>query len=199
MNALKSLACKAVPIPHYTYNIHMNSLTPPSARNKAVSLFVLTIPVFVTIYNPLVSQTPGEQTTPFYCRNTIIYILVIVNQWKGSCLCILSSNQVSRKSFPPQPAFLCNTWTRWTSSEFIGPEDHPHHFHLSISLPPVVPSPTWCLCGFFSPLHPLLITISCIDMLENSIGMITWSLWLVLCQWSGSKCSALSWSLVWKI
>lgn len=70
-------------------------------------------------------------------------------------ICVyLGTNQVNRRSFPPPLTFLCNTWTQWTSSKFIGPCDHPHHFHRLSFLPARVPSPTWFLFGFaffFSP------------------------------------------------
>lgn len=175
---LKTLACcsQALPIPHYTYNIHMNPMTLLlNIHTTACVLGWLTIPVFVTNPNSVASK-PGKQTTPsLVLKHNKGQPLVIVNQVKGYCLCICNVDLVEEAFQPPQHSSAAHepsepALSSWLLKTTPIPSISPIPFSLE-SHPP------HGFCVF--PLCPLLIIAPCIDKPENPIRGPIVSLWMV--------------------
>lgn len=171
--AVSLLSCWYVAAAHppsvHTYNIHMNPPTPHFNPVQGIcpcltdntSLWLLISEKSLQVVN---NKWAGH---PLFIVPTQQYLTLVDMCSRKVAICVyLGTNQVNRRRFPPPRTFLCNTWTQWTSSKFIGPCDHPHHFHRLSFLPARVPSPTWFLCGFASffflsilfTLPPLVLT-----------------------------------------
>lgn len=112
----------------------------------------MTIPLSLSIitHNCPVTSTPVQQTTTFHGQNTIMVTCGNSKPVERSCHVYLAETKSIEKASQPPTAFLCCTWTQWTSPEFIGTEDHPHPFQFCFSLPPVPPSPSFVVLIFFS-------------------------------------------------